>query len=336
MAPKASPETTLKSIDVKLLYFLQRFRFLTAEQAVRLVGERQHSEKPTTRFRALQEAGYIAGFGGSNLHGEDREIAEDVLGQGSSCKVWYLLQKGYDYLCHETDIAMELLGLFHGRGNPRWSSHTPHRIKMIDVAIAFDRAIHARGQNIVLEQIYFDFDIHRAASGKIGRETDMEGLRGPAGPRVRPDLTLLLAKVDYETIEAEFGRKRRREVRTRRRIPIEIDCRTDTVLSAITNDPAHRDLATRYLLYDQILNESGISDLASTQGAEDNFVLLTVSPDERRNQDIRNKISLQDVDVANDRNFRFATFAQVEADPLGAIWLTRKPEKHDFITALEP
>jgi len=173
--PRAKP-FTLSAGALQGLFFLQKYRFLTIPQfATAADFSVDHAGE---LLRTLASRGLVGFLGFVPLPG-----------QGRTPKVYYLKRKGFEYLQLESEGTADL-GAFQ-EVNPElsWSPQMYHRIALLDLFMALERAVRARPSFVLLRT----FLEYRRLPGTYTRETaDYVAPEEAAANRIVPDGAFVL------------------------------------------------------------------------------------------------------------------------------------------------
>ena len=145
-------------IQEKILTSLGKYKFLTSQQALTLVGNKS-IQTIYNEVRALRERGFL-----------DSVIYGGVSKTGTLAKFHYLTPKGAKIVADIESVILDKVK-FPKSTNTLVKNDFFHRIYTIDLMIAYDRWIHEAGHDPLFFDVYFD---------KIGsqRRQDEGALKG--------------------------------------------------------------------------------------------------------------------------------------------------------------
>src|SRR5215210_7032241 len=132
MAGLRRPGRTLSEGTLTGLYFIHRYRFLTIAQFARIANfSVYHSAEVLRDFERWGHVGY---FG-----------AVLIPGSGKTPKVYYLRQKGFDFLRLECPDLEDIPHSFtEVHKEVTWTPQMYHRLRIIDLMISAECAIQNR------------------------------------------------------------------------------------------------------------------------------------------------------------------------------------------------
>jgi hypothetical protein len=145
--------------------------------------------------------------------------------------------------------------------------------------------------------------------GRIARETtDFVAEEAIPENRIIPDAAFVLENVESDRRGLFF---------------IEMDMATERIVTQISHD-RRLTLHFKFEQYDRYLRSRRFARTYAEWGTFRNFTLLFVTFGEERIGNIRR--ALADLPAELHPYYRFATFAEAQADFLGPIWRSRSPE----------
>lgn len=282
--------------DIFILFYLQKYGFLTLRQIQKLLTEQpQHKETIARRLRILERCGYIKHFGYVRV------------AWGRAPKVFYLTENGFEVLI-ENKIPENLLGRYKKRNKPQWSPVFRHRIELVDLFISLELSAK-RFPNLEVERIFLEYN----RNAKNQSETaDFIADKQHLEDKLIPDGAFILKNSQTQTASLYF---------------MELDRSTETIISQIAPNSAGASLQDRMRKYEQYLLSRNFAKKYAQWGAFEVFTLLFVTTSERRIDNIR---AIPDLNPECNEYFYFNTYENSTADFFCRSWKKRDSNLETF------
>ena len=251
----------LSEDDLLILYYLQKYGFLTIAQACLILDNERNQQVIGRRLRLMADNRLVGSFGWHRV------------GFKNVPKVYYLKKKGYDLLL-DRDFSFSQLGKLKQRNNPTWSDKTNHRIHLIDLFLALELAVK-RIERLELVKVFLEYNRIKEGKTAVSETTDYVADERYEETRIVPDGAFLL---------------RSQKTGASRLYLVEMDMGTEGIAGRLGQNPEAR-LYERFKRYDQYLLSGRYAKKYAHWGNLNYFVLLFVTLPENRLEHIREKVS---------------------------------------------
>ena len=284
-------DLSLTKDDVKALYFLQKYTFMTIEQTVVAIDEGRSYQNIGRRLRRMKAKDLVGGFGGQ------------MASFGNTPKLYYIKKYGYETLL-EYGFSMELLGKFKEKNEPKWTMHTKHRIYLIDLYLALERDIK-NYKHFEIVNVFLDHKRIKTENGFESETSDFILGKKEDDIKINPDGTIILKS--NKTKEVYL-------------LLVEMDMGTETIVSEIIGKETNS-LYRRMRNYDIYLENHNYADKYKKYGDFDQFFLLFITTSEKRVEALRRKFASLSDDL-HDYYF-FNVYDNVKNNFFCKTWKTR-------------
>jgi hypothetical protein len=283
--------------DLVMLFYLQKYNFLTINQAVRAIDNDRSYQVVGRRLRAMADTGYVGFFGGHKV------------GFANVPKVYYLTKKGFEFLL-DNEMPLELLGSYKEKSNPSWSSQTKHRLFLVDVFLSLESGVR-RNQHLDLVKVFLEYNRVKEGNRVVFETTDFVSDKETSENKIVPDGAFVL-----------------KSLRTNNRVLffVEMDMGTEGVISRVSKD-INVNLYERIKKYDKYLVSGNYVRKYKLLGNFDHFVLLFITLSEKRMENIRGK--LFDLPDKFHQYYMFNTYDVVVNDFFNNQWRVRSVEDNN-------
>ena len=277
----------ISGADFTVFYYLQKYRYLTIEQARLAAGDGKSYQTTARRLRTLQAHNFLSSYGG---HRE---------GYINTPKIYFLTPKGYTLLETESGISPDLLEPFKRTSKPHWTIKTMHRIKLIDIFIALENSI-SQADFLELEKVFLEYNFNNTDSGIASETTDIFN-----DEKIIPDGAFILKS---------------RRTSAKNLFFVEADLATEQITTRFNQD---RDftLIDKFAKYDRYLTSGAFAEKYKTHGRFDHFVMLFVSTSGKRLMNLREKS--RDLSGELHEYYLLNTFEEATNGFFARNWITR-------------
>ncbi len=248
--------------DILILFFLQKYTFLTITQAVYILDNKRSYSSIARRLKNLQDGGLLDSYGGYRV------------GYYNTPKICFLTKQGFEILETESGIPSELLGRFKKTSQPRWSAKTKHRIYLIDIFLSLERAVRG-ADHLTLEKVFLEYRRIARHKKTIYETTDF--VAEPEAPehKIVPDGAFVL-RSDRTDAKGLFF--------------LELDTGSEQIVSHISKN-ADFPLVDKFKKYDRYLTGGRYSKKYQDCGPFDHFTMLFVTLSPTRLGHIRERLA---------------------------------------------
>ncbi len=278
--------------DLMILFYLQRYGFLSIKQAIKCTDLNRHRDSISRRLLLMQRASLIDSFGNIRY------------GFTKAPKIYYIMQKGFDLLL-ENRIPSEMLGKFKLRNKTKWSPVFEHRLNVVDIFLSLEIALKKREE---LELVKLFMDYNRLENGQCETTDFINSERVPEN-KIVPDGAFIIKSHNTGNTALFF---------------VEMDKGTETILSRLTPNDRTNTLYNRLNKYDKYLQGGNFSDKYSEWGEFAVFRLLFITDKPARVNNIREKTSTLPEDLH--QFYFFNNLENVKEDFLNETWKSRDIE----------
>ena len=277
--------------DIVILFFLQKYNFLTISQAARVAPHR-HRVTIAKRLLTMQQMGYIDYFGDTRI-GFERVP-----------KVYYIKEKGYELLL-DNQLEPVMLGNFKKKNSPSWSPIFKHRLQLVDVFLSLEMSIK-NYPDLELVKVFMDYN--HTPEGKC-ETTDFVSNEQTPENKIVPDGAFVLRNDRKDTAALYF---------------IELDKGTESIISKIAPNDRQNTIYAKMKKYDRYLTSGNFNQKYSPYGDFPVFTLLFITTSPTRIENIRKKV------LALPKNlhqyYLFGTYEEVKDDFFTESWKIRDVE----------
>jgi|tagenome__1003787_1003787.scaffolds.fasta_scaffold20830259_2 hypothetical protein len=160
------------------LYFMHKYRFLTIAQFARVTNF--HSDHVAKVLRDFERWGLVGYFGFSAIPGH-----------GKTPKVYFLKRKGWELLQSEIDDR-EIFGSFmEVHIETTWTPQMYHRLKIIDMLIAIELALHTR-PHLQMVNVFVEYRMVKRGGVMVRETTDFVADEQVSANKLVPDAVYIL------------------------------------------------------------------------------------------------------------------------------------------------
>ncbi len=287
---------SLAEDDILILYYIQKYRFLSVEQTYKVIGTKMSKPSISRKLKKLQDIGLLNNFGNCRV------------GFTRIPKIYYITENGYNLLLDEA-FEEENLGPYRKKSKPTWSPVFKHRMMLIDVCISLELSIRAR-PNLQLTKVMLDYNIdahgHRETMDYVGAER--ENIY-----KLIPDAAVVIKNITTKTSILYL---------------IELDRGTEAIRAAIKGGEDLHSIHYRMEKYDHYLLSGNFNRKYQEYGKFNAFMLLFITSIPGRVENIRKR--MMDLPVELAEFYLFNCFDTVEQDFFCKDWKNRdiKDEAH--------
>lgn len=246
--------------DLVMLFYLQKYNFLTINQAVKAIDNNRSYQNIGRRLRTMSSAGYLSSFGGHRI------------GFVNIPKIYFLKKKGYQLLI-DNDVPLELLGDFKEKSKPHWSTQTKHRLNLIDIFLSLESGVR-KIEHLDLVKVFLEYNRIKQGKAIFSETTDFVADERTAENKIVPDGAFVI-----------------KSLKTEKRVLflVEMDMGTESIVSRISKN-TNLPLYERIKKYDRYLMSGNYVGKYREWGSFDHFVLLFVTLSEKRMENIRKEL----------------------------------------------
>ncbi len=274
------------------LFYIQRYRFLTADQFARAAEANRSTAADQLRF--MERHGLLGYFGNTGL-----------AGHGKTPKAYFLTRKGWEMLLRESYIPPELIGSYKEiHVDARWSPQMYHRLRTVDLMISAEVAVRKR-PHLSMVKTFLEYRRMKRGSHIVRETTDYVDKEETSENRIVPDAAFIVENIVSKKRALFF---------------LEMDMGTERIVSHITRD-SRITLHHKISQYDRYLLSLRYRQTYAQYGDFGSFILLFVTLGEERVENIRRELQDLPADLAG--YYRFTTFERAMEDFLGPVWKTR-------------
>ena len=274
------------------LFFIQRYRFLTIDQFTRASGLIRSTAAEQLRF--FERLGLLGFFGNTRL-----------AGHGKTPKAYFLTRKGYELLARESELPDDLIGNYtEVKVEAKWAPQMYHRLRTVDTLISAEIAVRNRPHLSIVKTFLEYRRIKR--NGQLMRETtDFVAEEEISENKIVPDGAFIIENLTSNKRALFF---------------LEMDMSTERIISILHRDNRST-LHFKFSQYDRYLQSMRYKKTYGMYGDFDYFVLLFVTLQQARVENIRRELSSLPQELSP--FYRLTTFDKAMEDFLGSIWFSR-------------
>ena len=293
---------TFTEDDIEVLFYLQRYGFLTIKQAIRILDKGRSYQNIARRLKSMADQGYLGAFGGHRI------------GFANVPKVYFLREQGYGVLV-ENRFEAEYIGEFRKRKKPGWSPQTMHRVNLVEVLLALEIGIRSI-DFLDIARVFLEYNRRTMGSRVVCETTDFLDSGIDTNTRIVPDAAFVVRSSKTEAKMLFF---------------VELDMGTEGIVSRIEAN-ADRSLVNKFEKYEYYLGGQKYADKYREWGDFDCFILLFVTTTAARVDNIRGKLKGLDEDF--DEYFLFNTIESVKDNFFRKDWKSRSISDNTLYSVL--
>jgi hypothetical protein len=278
--------------DFLVFFYLQKYSFLTIEQARFALGRRRSYQSMARRLKSLEDQSLLASFGGHRI------------GYANTPKIFFLTRPGFELLENESGIPAEMLGRFRKKTKPKWTTKTKHRIFLIDLFLSLEQSVRRSG-HLELDRVFLEYRFVKKGGRIFSETTDFVADEPEPENKIVPDGAFVLKSLRTSAEGLFF---------------IEMDMATEQIVSRITKN-ADFAIKTKFEKYDRYLSGGRYRDKYGSVGNFDYFTMLFVTLSDARINNIRRKLS--DLSPEFHEYYFFNTHEAVMDDFFNQSWKSR-------------
>jgi len=293
---------TFTEDDIEVLFYLQRYGFLTIRQAIRTLDKGRSYQNMARRLKSMADQGYLGAFGGHKF------------GFANVPKVYFLREQGYGVLS-ENRFEAEYIGEFRKRKKPAWTPQTMHRMNLVEVLLSLEIGIRSI-DFLDIARIFLDYNRTKVGSRVVCETTDFLDSGSAVGSKIVPDAAFVIRSSRTEAKTLFF---------------VELDRGTEGIVSRIEAN-ADRSLVNKFETYERYLGSGKFADKYREWGDFDSFVLLFVTTTAARVDNIRHKLTGLNEDYHE--YYLFNTFESVVENFFREDWKNRSMTDNSLYSVL--
>ena len=278
--------------DILIFFYLQKYTFLTIEQARYVLGQRRSYQSLARRLKNIEGQGYLSSHGGHRI------------GYVNTPKIFFLNRSGFEILENESGIPPELLGRFRQKAKPKWTAKTKHRIYLIDLFLSLERSVR-HSDHLELARVFLEYRFVKEGGRIFSETTDFVADDTTAQNKIVPDGAFVLKSLRTGAVGLFF---------------LEMDMATEQIVSRIVKN-ADFPLQSKFEKYDRYLSGGQYRDKYQKFGNFDYFTMLFVTLSDTRVENIRQKLSSLSADLHE--YYFLGTHEAVLADFFNQNWRSR-------------